>query len=97
VNIRFTAAAQRELNAALRRYLRDAGAAVAERFDERVQKVLHLMRQVPEIGSPTPPGLRVWPLRQFEYSLVYRVEPGEIVVIAVAHQRRKAGYWVGRR
>lgn len=97
MNLRFTAAAQRELNAALRRYLRDAGVDVAKRFDERVQKVLHLMCQMPEIGSPTPPELRIWPLRQFEYSLVYRAGPSEIVVIAVAHQRRAVGYWVGRR
>jgi plasmid stabilization system protein ParE len=97
MNARLTAAAQRELNAALKRYLDDAGRAVAERFDERVQHVLRLICQMPETGSPISSGLRIWPLQRFEYSLVYRVDPNEIVVIAVAHQRRAVEYWAGRK
>jgi toxin ParE1/3/4 len=97
VKVRFSAAAQREFNGALNRYLLDAGTTVAHKFNERVQQVLELICQMPEIGSPTPPQLRVMPLQRFEYSVVYRVDPLEIVIIAVAHQRREAGYWAGRK
>jgi hypothetical protein len=37
------------------------------------------------------------PLRRFPYSIVYLLLPEEIRVLAIAHQRRKPGYWSGRR
>ena len=97
MKVRFSAAVQQEFNGALNRYLLDAGAPIANKFNERVQHLLELICQMPEIGSPPPPQLRVMPLQRFEYSLVYRVDPLEIVIIAVAHQRREAGYWAGRK
>ena len=36
-------------------------------------------------------------LQRFPYSVVYRVRPDRIDVIAVAHSRRSPGYWRGRR
>ena len=32
-------------------------------------------------------------LRRFPYSLLYAVEPGRILVLAVAHHRRRPWYW----
>lgn len=96
MNTRFTAAAARELLEALQRYRDEAGAPVAEHFDDSVRQALMRLARTPELGSPAAAGLRTWPLRRFPYPLVYRVEATEVVVIAVAHQRRAAGYWVGR-
>lgn len=97
MDTRFTAAAARELLAALQHYRNEAGVPVAEHFDDSVRHALMRLAQMPELGSPAPAGLRTWPLRRFPYTLVYRVEATELVVIAVAHQRRAVGYWVGRR
>lgn len=97
MKVRFSAAAQQEFKGALNRYLEDAGITVAERFNERVQQVLRLISQMPKIVSPTPPQLRILPLRRFEFSLVYRIDPLEIVSSAVAHQRRAAGNLARRR
>ncbi|WP_084184772.1 type II toxin-antitoxin system RelE/ParE family toxin [Desulfonatronum thiodismutans] len=33
---------------------------------------------------------------RFPYSLFYRVDPDEVIVLAVAHQRRRPAYWLGR-
>ena len=35
-------------------------------------------------------------LKRFPYSVVYRVQPAGIYVIAVAHSSRSPGYWQGR-
>lgn len=35
-------------------------------------------------------------VRQFPFGILYRVDPDEIVVIAVAHTRRRPGYWKKR-
>lgn len=32
-------------------------------------------------------------VRRFPFGILYRIEPDEIVIIAVAHLRRKPGYW----
>jgi len=36
-------------------------------------------------------------LKRFPYSLVFRDEPEYILVIAVAHHRRRSGYWSRRK
>jgi toxin ParE1/3/4 len=95
VETRFTAAAAGELLAALQRYRDEAGASVAAHFDDSVRHALMRLVQRPELGSPAPAGLRTWPLRRFPYTLVYRVQVTEVVVIAVAHQRRGGGVLEG--
>jgi hypothetical protein len=35
-------------------------------------------------------------LVRFPYSLVYQSLPDRVQVIAVAHSRRRPGYWLGR-
>ena len=38
-------------------------------------------------------GIRSLALAAFPYSLIYRIEDREVVVGAVAHHRRRPGYW----
>ena len=40
---------------------------------------------------------RRFPLRRFPYSIIYYVAGEELRVIALAHHRRKPGYWTGRK
>ena len=35
-------------------------------------------------------------LERFPFSIHYRVNENEIVVVAVAHQKRRPGYWASR-
>jgi len=35
-------------------------------------------------------------VHRFPYALLYRVDPDEVVVLAVAHLHRHPTYWVGR-
>ena len=35
-------------------------------------------------------------VRRFPHLVFYDVEAGEVVVVAVAHAKRKPGYWLGR-
>jgi len=35
-------------------------------------------------------------LERFPFSIHYRVNENDIVVVAVAHQKRRPGYWAGR-
>jgi toxin ParE1/3/4 len=46
-----------------------------------------------ELGSPHLFGTRRNLLAGFRYSLVYVIRRDEVWVVAVAHQRRRPGYW----
>jgi plasmid stabilization system protein ParE len=35
-------------------------------------------------------------IHRFPYALFYRVDPDEIVVLAIAHLHRRPVYWIGR-
>ena len=73
-------------------YAERSEAAADDFWDE-----LHVARQAatcqPETWSPYLHGTRCFPLKRFPYGLVY-IERGErIIGIAVAHFRRRPGYW----
>jgi toxin ParE1/3/4 len=92
----FRPQARRELLEATQWVLADGGPAVAEQFEWAFERALRLLEFMPQLGSPSYPGVRTWPLKQFPYTLVCRVKGTVISVIAVAHQSREPGYWAGR-
>jgi toxin ParE1/3/4 len=69
---------------------------LGRRFRLAVAAAVSLAAQFPLGGSPWKHGTRrVFPHR-FPYSIVYRVEPQGIAIVAVAHFRRKPTYWRDR-
>jgi toxin ParE1/3/4 len=96
VSYSFTRRARQELSDALDWYLEDGGPAPAEMFENTVHRALRLLAAMPGLGTRSYPGVRTWPLKDFPYTLVYREQESGIKVIAVAHQSRRPGYWVGR-
>lgn len=97
MTVRFAPQARRDLLGATEWYLAEGGAKVAERFEDAVAKALRLLSALPGLGSPAGHATRHWPLRRFPYTLVYRAEGHDVVVVAVAHQRRAPDYWTPER
>jgi plasmid stabilization system protein ParE len=62
-------------------------------FAAEVENTISLVRQFPDAGTPDEIGCRRVLVARFPYSVVYRQMPDAIMVIAVAHQRRRPGYW----
>jgi toxin ParE1/3/4 len=54
------------------------------------------IRTAPELYPPYRHGTRRYLMHRFPYLMVYRTTPASILVIAVAHSRRKPGYWKAR-
>jgi toxin ParE1/3/4 len=70
---------------------------LGERFRLAVQAATTLAATHPKLGSPGKfRTRRVFP-KGFKFSVVYRVEPDELVVFAVAHFRRRPTYWRRRK
>jgi plasmid stabilization system protein ParE len=96
VRIRVLPEARAEAREA-RRWLRQhASPRQVVAFEQELRSALRQVREFPESGSPQTAGTRRLVLREFPYSIVYRVEPDVVTVFAVAHTSRRPGYWRGR-
>lgn len=89
-------AARQELDAALEWSKAVFGDRTAARLRRRFNQLGQMLMRQPAIGTQSAGQTRKLRLGKFPYSLVYRVRGEVITVIAVAHQSRKPGYWVGR-
>ena len=89
--------AEQDVADALDFYVEQAGLLVAERFLSEFERVAQLLVEHPGFGTPTANGRRVFPLRVFPYSVVYRSIESSIRIIVVRHQHRKPNYGDGRK
>jgi plasmid stabilization system protein ParE len=94
-DVRFHPEAQAEYEAALMWYQARSVRAAA-RFEAEMQRTLDLIAVNPDLFPPYDADHRFAVLRRYPYSVVYRVQPTQVLVIAVAHSSRSAGYWRGR-
>ncbi len=94
--IRFLVEAASEAEQALSYYLQQGGEPLGARFLAQIDTALDLIAQHPEIGSQTSHGLRQLRLKRFPFSVVYGVRDEDLIIIAIAHHRRKPGYWSQR-
>ena len=92
MHVRFAPEADEELSEAAG-YLSERSSTAAHRLLAEVDDAIQLLVRFPRLGAPLSHGLRRLPLKVFPYRLIYRVEGEGIVVYAVAHVRRKPGYW----
>ena len=88
--------AENELVDGARFYASEGTAELGEDFVSEFERPINLLRAHPLLGAVWRCRFRRLPLRRFPYSIVY-VPSGELLrVIALAHQRRRPGYWRGR-
>ena len=70
---------------------------LGERFRQSVEAAVELAASLPFAGAPHKHGTRRVFSKKFPFSGVYLVGENEIVVFAVAHFKRRPGYWKSRR
>jgi toxin ParE1/3/4 len=64
---------------------------------DEVQRTVSLIERYPNAGAAISRNVRRVRLDRFPYSIVYRRSADTLVVIALAHHRRRPGYWHGRK
>jgi mRNA-degrading endonuclease RelE of RelBE toxin-antitoxin system len=67
-------------------------------FSDAVVAAIAVIMSDPGRFQPVAEDLRVFRLKRFRYHLIYPwdQEAGSIFITALAHQRRRPGYWRGR-
>ena len=70
-------------------------AEVAENFRAALDAAIERIAAFPGIGTPWPgePTVRRVLLRGFPYAVVYEEAADELIVLAVAHEKRRPAYW----
>ena len=89
--------AEQDIADALDFYAAFGGLLVAHRFLAEFERVARLLAEHPGIGMSIAKGRRVFPLRVFPYSVVYRDVEARVRIIIVRHQHSKPGYANTRR
>jgi hypothetical protein len=95
VTIRFLAVAIRELNEAAEYYDRQR-AGLGNEFREEMRKTINQIVAMPESLSLLSPNTRRCRVKRFPYAVVFAIEAGEIVTIAISHQSRHPDHWRDR-
>ena len=94
--VRLRPLAKRDLKEAVRWY-RDRDPELANRFLDEVYKVLALLERFPETGGMAfgidDPEIRQLPVDNFPYQIVFKRLPHRTSILAIAHERKKPGYW----
>jgi len=89
--------AEAELCEALEHYERQR-AGLGGEFRSEFEVALERVRQNPQLyAAEDESGARYCPLRRFPSTLVYIDLEEHVWVAAVAHQRRRPGYWACRQ
>jgi plasmid stabilization system protein ParE len=89
--------AQADFEAAIDWYLEKLAFAAADGLADEFEHALSLLLEFPNLGTAGRYNTRFFTLQKFPYSVIYRVFPEYIRIIAIAHHSRRPGYWVGRR
>jgi plasmid stabilization system protein ParE len=92
---RFHPEAREELRESVRWYrTRDVAASVEFRL--AVSSAVREIAQAPQRWPQYLRGTRRFLLHRFPFSVVYLDDPDLVTIIAVAHSKRKPGYWKKR-
>lgn len=91
----FLPGAQEELLEYALRYRAESPALAAE-FLSEVERAVARISTFPEHGSPYLVGTQRVVLRRFPFSVVYSRDAEDLLVVAIAHQLRRPGYWCDR-
>ena len=95
MNIRLLEPAQAELDEAVAWYA-DQSPGLGDAFLLETLRALKLIDQFPQAWHPLTPLIRRCRLKRFPYSVIYALADADVLVLAVAHQHRKPGYWQNR-
>jgi toxin ParE2 len=95
MNVILSDGAKRDFNEGLRWYRKQSEQA-ADNFIKRTIETTQKIAADPQRNRQIFPGVRILRYKRYPYSLIYCILPDVIKVYAVAHDKRRPGYWKRR-
>jgi plasmid stabilization system protein ParE len=90
-------AALAELQDAAAFYALKANVELGLAYVAEFERTANFVLANPLVGAVFRGTRRRYIFRRFPYSIIYQTTADELRVPAVAHHKRRPGYWVGRR
>lgn len=95
MQIRFHPEVAQELIAAVRWYDSKVS-GLGDQFMQAFARGLNVITRSPHIGPVFAATSRRFLLRRFPYGIIYHVTDDNLIVLALAHLKRKPDYWKKR-
>ena len=95
MTFRFLLQAEAELLEAIS-YYSAIDPELGSRFEQAAAEAARKSAAHPERGAPRSKSTRRWLVKGFPFGVVYRADGAGVLIVAVAHERKKPGYWAGR-
>jgi len=92
MQVRFLRPAETEAAEAVA-YFDEQREGLGDRFEEDLRNTVGFVGEHPMTGKRLTERVRQFRLRTFRYNVIYVIEAQEIIIVAVAHHRRRPGYW----
>jgi plasmid stabilization system protein ParE len=92
----FHPAAEEELTSAALSY-EDKVLGLGADLAVEVRRLVNLLCDTPRIGERLDERHRRFPLQRFPFAVIFRVDGDLLRIVAVAHRRRRPGYWRERK
>lgn len=78
-------------------FYRSRQQSLGSRYREHFLKTIGQVCETPaQYAIEHPPDIRRVRLRAFPLTVIYRERDAMVQVLAIAHNRRRPGYWLGR-
>lgn len=91
----FLGKASRELEAAAS-YYNSQQPGLGQKFLAEVRRARDRIVLLPKAAPEIRGGVRRRSIHRFPYHVIYRLDSDQILVIAIAHKRRRPDFWLGR-
>jgi plasmid stabilization system protein ParE len=92
---RILAVAEQEYAEAISWYA-GRSAQAAERFRAEFKRAIQMIEQYPQVCARCDRQHRYYLMRRYPYQVIFREQPQGALIVAVAHCKRRPGYWHGR-
>jgi len=92
---KFLEAARSELRAAVR-YYEERRPGLGGEFRAQVRNAVERIERLPHAWPNLSENTRRCRLSRFPYGVIYVVDNGEVVIVAIAHSHRDPVYWRNR-
>lgn len=95
IRARFLKPAEAEVDEAVA-YFDDQRPGLGDRFEQDLLATIAFVIERPLSGKSISERIRKFKLRTFRYNVIYAIDEFELIIVAVAHHRRRPGYWHSR-
>ena len=77
-------------------YYESCQKGLGKRFSNAIESAVKNICESPLLFRTLKPPFRRYLLLKFPYSIIYSIEKKHIYILALAHNKRKPGYWYKR-